>query len=227
MANKSIICQHPLKLKIDEDIISGMPASQVAKKYNLSSTTVQRYIKEKIPEQLSAASLSTAEGLVARINEYLSKVDKLFQDTTEWLNDPSDPGRFTIAPRANEINVIYTVMELNSKGNPTYKKKTKQLDQLLADCGVSHMTEGVKYTGTDPRVLLLKTAEVLNKQLELLAKMQGNIVDRVEVKTVTGDATDIIKLARQALKPWPGAADALADALTPATLPFDGEDEEE
>ena len=72
---------------------------------------------------------------------------------------------------------------------------------------------------------MLKTADVLTRQLELLAKVKGQIVEnRTTVLNVTADVSEIADIARRALGQYPEALSAFIEELRKKT---EEEDEEE
>ena len=60
---------------------------------------------------------------------------------------------------------------------------------------------------------MLKTAEVLNRQLELMAKVKGLITENTVVVNDNSTVTEIIAIARNALRDYPEALEAFTEAL--------------
>jgi hypothetical protein len=107
--------------------------------------------------------------------------------------------------------VIYR--ELGPNGKPIQKRAP--LSRLLAkldDAGVD--VERGEWRHADPRELILKTADRLHAQLELLAKLLGDLDERPQINVLV--APEWIQLRTtllEALRPYPEARTAVLTAL--------------
>ncbi len=215
MANRYKIENHPQRKNIERDIVNGVPDSRIASNYvGISDNTVRRYRTRKMPQILRHEETRRAEGLLDRISEYLDNIDELFSATREWLADPDDPTKMCFAPHAEELLVVYTDMDSDRP-----KTRKAPLSELLKKTSV--YVDGISFMGQDPRVTMIKTAEVLNKQLELLCRTQGLIQAQtnidVNVNATTGNLDDIVAIARRALAPYPEALQAFVSELLKET----------
>lgn len=218
MSRSFVIANHPKRQEIELDIIAGKSCTDIAKKYGISSSAVDRYKKKVLRMKLRVASVNDIDDLIERLNEYLDGVDQMYDSIYDWLSDPDDPARLTIEPRANEITVIYEEM-IDEK---TVRKKEKLRDVINEIRSHGKKPVEVTYNMSDPRQLLLSTVSTLQKTLEIMAKVKGDIVEtKVEVRAVTGNTADIISKITKALEPFPGAINAVADALEPYVLPLE------
>lgn len=214
---------HPQRTEIEKDIISGKPVDIIATTYpHLSCTSIKRYRDTRMPQILRHAQLETVEGLIGRINEYMDTVEDLKDSITSVLDDPERPGHICYYPRAEEIKVKYYDKE--SRG---YKvDKLQNLLQGAREKNDSITITGAHVEGSDPRLTLLKTADVLNRQLELLCKTKGYIVEDNSVTInagASGTVGDIADIARIALAPYPEAMEAFVTALLSAAAEGDKE----
>lgn len=213
---------HPQKTAIERDILQGIPNASIAKKYeNLNTENVRRYRNERMSEMLRHAQLETVDGLVGRINEYMDTVEDLKSSIITVLEDPERPGHICYYPRAEEIKVKYYDKE-------TQKSHIAKLQSLLdqTEKGGGYTVKGAYVEGQDPRITLLKTAEVLNRQLELLSKARGYITEDNNITInagASGTVEDIANIAREALAPYPEALDAFVNALLDAAAEGDNE----
>lgn len=140
---------------------------------------------------------------VADVGEELARcfhrVNLLFDACDGWLRDADDPTRYDIGPRAEEIIVTYTIP--NEDGIP-FRAKGK-LSDLLAEVrtgkGAMEATGETKYA--DPRNLVLKTAEQLQSQTQLLAKLLGLVTEKHEVAATVAvlHRPDLSRLSREEL----------------------------
>ncbi len=221
MSRTYVIANHPKRQEIELDILAGKSCTDIAQNYGISSSAVDRYKKKVLRMKLRVASVNDVDDLIERLNEYLDGVDQMYDSIYDWLSDPDDPSRLTIEPRANEITVIYDEV----LGDKVVRKKEKLRDIINEIRSHDKKPVEVTYNLSDPRQLLLSTVSTLQKTLEIMAKVRGDIVEtKVEVRTVTGNTSDIIAKLTKALEPFPGAIEAVADALEPYVLPLESED---
>ncbi len=213
---------HPQKTAIEKDILNGMSNNAIAEKYTfLTKASVNRYRNERMLEMLRHAQLETVDGLVGRINEYLDTVEDLRSSIISVLEDPERPGHICYYPRAEEIKVKYYDKETQKYA---VSKLQSLLDQTEKDRG--YTIKGAYVEGQDPRVTLLKTADVLNRQLELLSKAKGYITEENNVTInagVSGGVEDIADIARESLASYPEALEAFVNALLKAAEEGDKE----
>ena len=216
MAGKAkSINTHPERIQIEKDILKGDSFRAIAERYStekhkLSRETVRRYSQEKLPQLISKAELSTVEGIIDRINSLLCKVGQLYDSICDYLEDPEHPGYISYKPNALEQDVTYTTT--GEDGKPV--KKVASLQTLLKQVEDNGITPVEVYIKTpEPRALMLKTAEVLNKQLELLCKAKGYIKDTIPTGTASSSPTsmsqyEFIQFIKEAIEPYPEAYDA-------------------
>jgi len=109
------------------------------------------------------------------------RVNMLFDACDRWLRDADDPTRYDIGPRAGDILVTYE--QPGDDGKPQRRKES--LDRLLArveSAGVA--VERWESKHADPRELVLKTAQQLTGQTQLLAKLLGQLDERPQVNVL-------------------------------------------
>jgi hypothetical protein len=131
------------------------------------------------------------EALLARIEDTIVYVQKMYDACNDWLQDPEDHSKYNLDPRAYEHDVIYNWVITDADGKDTRIRKKANLQELL-DRAIRDNEEIIKVESkvADPRNLVLQTAQTLNKQLETLAKIAGvvqevaNIDVNVSINTV-------------------------------------------
>lgn len=221
---RSSILSHPARISIEHDILAGVPHREIAERYGLKShTVVTRYAKEHMAKLIAKAELETVEGLLDRITRHIGTVENLIASIEDWLTGPD--GMLDAAPRASEISVIY--LGYTDAGPVKIKRTLAELLQEVynargdddalpaSDEAVLKVQLGIQ----DPRLTLLKAAETLNRQLELLAKAKGIVEEKVSV-TVEAPERTIEELATaltEALAPYPEALRAVVDELAKIT----------
>lgn len=194
MANAYSVDKHPKKNAIIRDLVNQVPYTQIAGNYGMTVNAVQRYATQKL--RMNAAK-ALAKGqydgaaLLARIEDTIVYVQKMYEACNDWLQDPEDHSRYNLDPRAYEHEVIYNWVLTNQDGDERRIRKKANLQELL-ERAMREDEEIIKVESkiADPRKLILDTAQTLNKQLETLAKIAGvvqevtNVDVNVSVNTV-------------------------------------------
>ena len=228
MANRYSVEQHPRRRQIERDIIDGVSCEKIASDYGgLSANAVRRYAKDRMPEIMAVAKLEQVNGILERIEDCIVKISHFFDSVTDWLSDPEDSGRPNFEPRASEMNVTVEIMDKDESKAVRRRMTMQELVEYVEDREEGRKAKVLNATLTiqDPRVTMLKTADVLTRQLELLAKVKGQIVEnRTTVLNVTADVSEIADIARKALEPYP---EALSSFIAELQKKLEENDEEE
>jgi hypothetical protein len=140
--------------------------------------------------------------LLARIEDTIVYVQKMYDACNDWLQDPEDHSKYNLDPRAYEHQVIYNWVITDADGKDTRIRKKANLQELL-ERAMREDEEIIKVESkvADPRNLVLQTAQTLNKQLETLAKIAGvvqevtNVDVNVSVNTVL--ASNIVQVIQR------------------------------
>lgn len=205
MANAYSVDKHPKKNAIIRDLVNQVPYTQIAGNYGMTVNAVQRYATQKL--RMNAAK-ALAKGqydgaaLLARIEDTIVYVQKMYEACNDWLQDPEDHSRYNLDPRAYEHEVIYNWVLTNQDGDERRIRKKANLQELL-ERAMREDEEIIKVESktADPRKLILDTAQTLNKQLETLAKIAGvvqevtNVDVNVSVNTVL--ASNIVQVIQR------------------------------
>jgi transcriptional regulator with XRE-family HTH domain len=218
---------HPKSEKLIKEIIAGKDSQRnIARRYGLSNAAISRYLQEKlIPQAAKVASARErwAGGQVLEeIDRVMGRMNKLYDACDEYLTDPERPERYTLQPHAHELDVLYTTEEPNGRGEGTHtvthRENLKNMIDLALKQARGELVE-VRYRHADPRKLIIDTASVLTKQLEIIAKIQGEIKDieinihisqfwqeiKAVILKVTANAPDIREQLVAELARIPGA----------------------
>ncbi len=212
MPRTCTICTHGQRPAIDEALVSGESYRYVSERFTISVGAIQRHKAAHIPQALVKAHAAQQDAdaidIMAELRRSLARVNLLFDACDRWLRDADDPSRYDIGPRAHDVLVTYT--EKGGDGKPI-RKKTR-LSYLLAKSGVDVESTETKYT--DPRLLVLRTSAQLQSNLELLAKLIGQLDERPQVNILVLPEWEHIRYTMlRALQPYPEARAAVADAL--------------
>jgi replication fork clamp-binding protein CrfC len=209
------ICTRPEREAIDRALVGGTACREVAALYRVSPDAVERHKAAHLPKTLTearqAADGAHALDVMEELQRCFQRVNLLFDACDRWLRDADDPARYDIGPRAGDILVTYE--QPGDDGRPQRRKES--LDRLLArveDSGVALERWDTKYA--DPRELVLKTAQQLTGQTQLLAKLLGQLDERPQVNVLMAPEWLQVRAALlMALAPHPEARRAVAAAL--------------
>ena len=169
---------HPKKKQIISAIVRGKGSLRdIALQYGVTHGSLHRFLKARLGPQIAkhraAEQVRDGETAVNQINKVMVRVQKMYDACDEYLQDPEDPEKYFLGPRGDEIDI--TVLEYDKDGKPIRTKRNIQtlIDKIEGSNGKT-VTEW-HYKHADPRRLLLETAKVLNTQLELLARISGEL----------------------------------------------------
>lgn len=236
MPRSCTVCEHPQRTAIDKAIVGGEANRIIAKRCAISVAALQRHRANHLPEVLAEAKQRRAEShqshvvavgvavqehaaaeeahaldVMDELTRCFQRVNLLFDACDRWLRDADDPTRYDIGPRAGDILVTYE--QPGRDGKPIRRKEA--LDRLLTRveaAGVALERWDTKYA--DPRELVLKTAQQLTGQTQLLAKLLGQLDERPQVNVLMAPEWLQVRAALlTALAPYAEARQAVAAAL--------------
>lgn len=220
MAGTCSICTDTQRAAINRALVAGESLRNIAKQFSVSYSALNRHKKNHLPSTLveAKAAQDTADAIdvMAELERCFQRVNLLFDACDRWLRDADDPTRYDIGPRAEELTVTYEDVLENSNGDPYTVRRKRKLSELLptieSETRTITMVE-TKYA--DPRELVLKTANRLQGQMELLSKLMGDLSDGTTIN-ILGDAIWVSIRAEivAALAPFPQAREAVAERLS-------------
>jgi hypothetical protein len=170
---------HPEREKIIAAMVKGEQSFRsIADHFGISSACITRYMQDKLASQAGEVLAGNAEknggALLKRIETVMKRMQKLYDACDEYLQHPDDPNRYELGPKAWEIDVAYRMPDPKNPERTVSGHDT--LNNLLAKCETKKIQPmSIRMTHSDPRKLIIYTASVLSKQLELIAKIQGKI----------------------------------------------------
>lgn len=214
MGRKGTVDNHPKRDLIEKCILAGKSDEWISNNFDLSFQAVKRYRTGKMASLLADAEADRVEGLVHRIEEYLGSIDEMFYGIRKQLEDPDRPGSIDLSSRrASDIDVIY---ELDGENGRSYRKKSNLQGLIDEHCPGKALKVQISH---DPALALLRTADTLTRQLELIAKAMGAIQEQknVSISIATGTIEDIAAIAGRALQPYPEALEAFSAAIMEAS----------
>ena len=221
MANVFRIEQHPKKNAIVRALINQVPYDKIADEFGLSFGSVQRYASQRLRYN-AAKALAKGDydgaALLSRVEDTIVNVQKMYDACNDWLTDPTDHSRYNLEDRANELQVIYYEYFTDDKGNERTVKKKDNLQKLIDEVmGKRREAIEVNSKRTDPRQLILMTAQTLNKQLETLSKIAGVVKEvtnvDVNINMNTHLASNVIQIIQREVDD-PAVVQRIVEGLT-------------
>jgi hypothetical protein len=213
------ICTHPNAREISIQIAKSTPFRHLVKQFGVSLGSLSRHSSKCLkltPEMI--VQQRRVEQSVDAYKEFESQLNfakKLRDSAMEFLSDPDDPLRMSIAPRADEIDVIYyeyPIGENGEKGKATRKKaKLSELIESIQDANKSLSARQFIVKQPDIRKFALDAIAVTDTCIDKFAKIGGLYMkDR--------DNAESIQKALEAFNLWsdknPGAApEQIRDAI--------------
>ncbi|MBN2860881.1 MAG: hypothetical protein JXK93_11505 [Sphaerochaetaceae bacterium] len=204
MANAYSVDKHPKKNAIIRDLVNQIPYTSIAEKYGMPVSTVFRYATQKLRHSAAKALKKgeyDGERLLARIEDTIVYVQKMYEACNDWLEDPEDHSKYNLDPRATELKVIYLQEYIDDMGNTkTYRMKEPLQDLLDKAMNPEQSPIKVETKIADPRNLVLQTAQTLDRQLNTLAKIAGVIKDEVNVDINVSVNTQLVSNVIQVIQ---------------------------
>lgn len=212
MPRKCSICTHPQRAAIESQIIAENEYRDIARQFGLSKDAVARHRETHLPAALAkakeAADVAHGSDVLQDLRECIGRVRLLSDACDRWLRDADDPERYDIGPRAEEVQVTY--VEYVDDKPIRRKQRLSELLNLALD-GPRVMLVEVKYA--DPRELVLKCYDRLQGQLELIARLIGELDERPVVVFNLPEYQLIRQTLVSALAPFPEARQAVVTRL--------------
>jgi hypothetical protein len=214
------VCTHAERKAIDAAIVGGASAAKVAALYRVSDDAVTRHKASHLPKNLTKAKgardIADADDLLRELRADIERVRLLSDACDRWLRDPEDPARYDVSPRAHEATVIYEEEVEAGERLRTMRRKAPLSTLLRRVEGTTGYTvTAVETKHADPRELLLRSYDRLQKRLELVAKLLGELDERPQINvTMSGEWLTVRSIIVQTLTPFPEARTAVARALS-------------
>jgi hypothetical protein len=138
-------------------LAAGMTDAEIAARYGMTRQAINARIKLTGLAGLRPAGTRTTLvrkpiDAMDQLRQYTERLNTLIEACDQWLQDPADPARYHLGPRAHEVRVIYDV-EVEGRR----EKREDTLAALLARVGSEREIRIVELNQADPRELLIRT----------------------------------------------------------------------
>lgn len=217
MPRKCTICEHPHRTEIEKAIVRNDSNRAIASRFDVSRGAVQRHTDNHLPAAIVHAEESKAEvrsiDIMGELQEHYGFARRLRDACDRWLRDVDDPTQYDIGPRAEEVKVTY--LEPDGDGG-TVRRKEKLSDLLPRIEEGGRTVAMVETKHADPRELVLKALARLENQLELIARLMGELKNETTTINVHLHPEWVQLRSRilSTLEPYPDARLAIAQALS-------------
>jgi hypothetical protein len=216
------VCDHPEFEAIDKALVAGEASFRnIAERFSVSVAALHRHKADHLPETLlqaqAAREQESALDVMAELERCFKRVNLLFDACDRWLRDPADPSRYNIGPRAEELMVTYTEAAVSEGSKPRQRKASlaELLERIEQEGRPGRAVTMVETKHADPRELVLKTAGRLQPQIELLAKLLGELDVRPVTNVLVSAEWVMVRTAMmETLSPYPQARVAVAERLS-------------
>lgn len=217
--NYSKIEQEGHRDEILKMVIDNVPYKDIAAKFGYSKDTVARYVKDKLKREAAIQRSKNRKKLTAdfsRTMEYLQSLnEKVIEACREWLQKPHST-KFTLEPRADEISVVYKRRYFD-EATESYKEVREEatLQELIriiedekfgSDDSKDENGEEksslppiekrkpvtLRWKIADPRKLILDALSEARSQIELIAKVTGELNDLSNKTDIYGTVVPLI-----------------------------------
>ena len=213
------IDHNPTKALIIRDIASGMYSDEtIAQRYGMRDRkAVERYRRKVLPEIMKLSAYRDTDGLLAAITQNIVRVDKMLEGLEKWAVDPEDLNSFAMGPRADEIDVIYTVTSITDKGKMLRSRVKRTLQDVIDEHFVGTEKIGMRLEThkADQRIILLKAMETMGRNLQLLIEARDTLMQQDADDSYRAGIEELMQTIQKALAPYPEAMQALIKALSP------------
>lgn len=209
------VCAHAKRNEIDAALVKGEAYRNIAERFRVSLGALHRHGAEHLPAHLAKAEqareVAAATDIMGELQRCFERVNLLFDACDRWLRDADDATRYDIGPRSEDVTVTYSE---TSEGGKTVRRKEKLSVLLERVSGSGRTVEWGETKHADPRTLVLKTAERLQGQTELLAKLMGELDERPQINVaLSAEWMSVRTVLLEALNPYPDARAAVAQRL--------------
>ncbi len=206
--------KHPRCKEIQKKLAEGVPIRTLSKNYGIHRTSLERYKIHRLPEELKESNkkekITNSQELFDIILKSVRYMEKLSESCDGFLQDPDDSEMYYMGPRGYEVDVIWEE-PINGKDGVFYRKHRENLQEVID----KHFTDvvSIKTNHTDPRVLIIKSAETLTKNLEMLTQAWARM-DQGESSFIGTKAwQEVVKIILDATEKHPEMRREIADAL--------------
>jgi hypothetical protein len=181
MAGKCTVCAHAQSAEINKLLVANRSYRVIAGQFGVAFSSLQRHVTKCVAEQLDAAReaqvLERAVITENAVKDVWEKIRMQIDLAHEWLLDPNDRTKYTLDPRADNVQVVYYDVKNKDPETGKAKRMHGDLQELLYRLDKEgYDVDKVKLPKVDYTRLMLDAADKGARFLELLGKLRGEFV---------------------------------------------------
>lgn len=181
------------RAELDKDIRDGKSGNFIRRKYNITWGALQNYKNRLTKEEIRPMATAPLNDRIAALE---TEIVNILEACKKVL---MVDGKYNFSPRADEIDVIWNDGKANHRST-----MAELLSRIESENPDVDLVLRWQYMREDPRNVLLKTAKLMQEQLELCARVAGIIQDvqiNVDVQGVV--LPKIVTIINEAAKDAP------------------------
>lgn len=221
---------HPRQVEIVRDFLNNRPLREMEAEYGPSRSTLSRW-KRAMPkeaaepvvkpppevEQMARATgreselavQSTAQVIMNEMDRQTEYAHKIQEACDEWLSDPKHPDKYTMDPRAEEVDVVYQVRV----GDKLVRKKERLADILQRLEGEGMCDVQFHSRVSDPRKLMLDSSNAMSKLMTVASEVADQMRESVQRAEREDEMDAVIKVILQVADEYPGLREKVEAAI--------------
>lgn len=223
MSRVCTVCRHPQRLDIDKALVAPQPnLREIARRYSLKPDALRRHKESHIPPFVAHAAelvkIDGADQIAVLMTQLATGSKSLWDACHEYLEDPERPGKFYLGPRGEDIWVVLEWWTVNDQGKTIRHRERQLLHNIVQTIEerTGRTVVNTSWKHSDPRELILKASDNLLKLIDTIVKVQAEAREqRKEDLTKNPEFIRYQNAVASVLRRYPGALDALMEALEP------------
>lgn len=190
---KCTVCTHAQAAEINKLLVANRSFRVIASQFSLTQAAVGRHsincVGEMLDKAREAQVLQNAIDTENEASGLFSRIKMQIEMAHDWLADPNDPAKYTLAPRADNVSVVYyDATDKDSNGKP--KRKHGDLQELLFGLDkAGYDVDRVKLPKVNYSGLMLDAMKEAVKFLDLIASLRG---EKIKDKKNPLDKEDLV-----------------------------------
>lgn len=219
MARKTAVEMHPMKDEIELRLARGDTILSISKAFGISRGALKKHKDDRLPEKVTKSQvmrdISSADEIFSIILKSVRYMEKLADSCDQYLQDPENEDLYFMGARAHEVDIIWEeVVGETRAGTPITKRHKDTLQDIIDRFHPGGDITSMKTNHTDPRILIVKGAETLTKQMDTLVQA-WKAVDQGKNSFVGTPAwNEVVQVILNATEEYPEVRRKIADGLS-------------
>lgn len=214
--------QHKDAQKIRVDLAEGTEITSIMNKYGISHRALVNYKKNVLGKVAIKAvekrNLVDAEELFNIILSTVRYMEKLAASCDRELQDPDEPEMYFMGARAHNIDVVWEDVIPVESGVKFIKHRDKLQEIIDKNMPKDAQILSIRVTKTDNSVLLVKSAEMLTKQMDSLVQAWRTIDQGKSSFLGTPAWNQVVRVILDSTAEYPEIRRKISDGLSSITI---------